>query len=204
MKFLIYGATKGRGDGIGQTVALALVERGHKVWGVCRNAEKAAKETKFPLQAIDLLTEEGQSRMKGLIQEVQPDVIWTACGTGYSDPLWTLPTQALDEMVEANVRYTILFCKTCAPSCLTGGPHLVLTGSVAGSFSGSGASVYSGTKAFLTMFARGVRKEFQRQSRMPRISVMALPRIRDLGIDAVVSTLEFLAGQPRGVELLWD
>jgi NADP-dependent 3-hydroxy acid dehydrogenase YdfG len=204
MKFLIYGATKGRGDGMGQTVALALIERGHKVWGVCRDAEKAAKETKFPLQAINLLTEEGQNRIKALIQEIVPDVIWTACGTGFSEPLWTLPMEASDEMIEANIRNNIVFCKTCAPSCLTGGPHLVLTGSVAGVISGSGASVYGGTKAFLTMLARGARKEFQRQGRMSRISVIALPRIRDLGIEAVASTLEFLAGQPRGMELLWD
>ncbi len=204
MKFLVYGATKGRGDGMGQAVAMALVERGHKVWGVCRDGKKAAKETKFPLQAVDLLAEEGQSRIKSLIQEIEPDVIWTACGAGFSDPLWTLPMEAIDEMIEANVRNNIVFCKTCAPSCLTGGPHLVLTGSVAGVFSGSGASVYAGTKSFLTMLARGARKELQRQGRLPRISVIALPRIRDLGIEAVASTLEFLAGQPRGMELVWD
>ena len=41
MTFLIYGATKGKGSGIGRSVALLLQGKGHKVHGLCRDEAKA-------------------------------------------------------------------------------------------------------------------------------------------------------------------
>jgi len=203
MKFLIYGATKGRGDGIGQAVALKLLERGHEVWGLCRNPEKAAKETRFKLEAVDVLTEAGQSRIKELLREIDPDVIWSACGSGYGEPLWVLPPQSIDEMLEANVRNNILFCRTCAPSCLDAGPHLILTGSVAAVLDGvGGASVYAGTKGFLLPFMRGQRNEYSRQGHNAKLSLLMLAATRMTRLEVVSNAVEFIGGQTRSVELL--
>ena len=44
MRFLVYGATRGRGDGIGRSVALALRQRGHEVLALCRDPAKAAAD----------------------------------------------------------------------------------------------------------------------------------------------------------------
>jgi NADP-dependent 3-hydroxy acid dehydrogenase YdfG len=202
MKFLIYGATKGRGDGMGQTVALKLLERGHQVWGLCRDPEKAAKETRFKLEAVDLLVEAGQKRIKQLIGEIDPDAIWSACGTGYADPLWKMPLQAIEEMIDANVRNNILFCKTCAPSCLDAGPHLILTGSVAGVLDGTGAAVYAGVKGFLVPFVRAQRTEYLRQSHNAKISLLVLHAMGPTGAGVVAEAVEFIGRQSRAMELL--
>lgn len=203
MKFLIYGATKGRGDGLGQAVALKLLERGHQVWGLCRNPEKVSKETRFKLEAVDVLAKAGQSRTKELIREMDPDVIWSACGTGHGEPLWALPAQAMEEMIEANVRNNIYFCKTCAPSCLDAGPHLILTGSVAAVLDGAGgASVYAGVKGFLLPFVRGQRTEYARERHNAKISLLVLPATSISGVEVVVNAVEFIGGQTRSIELL--
>ena len=202
MKFLIYGVTKGRGDGIGRTVALQLQDRGHEIWGLCRDTGKAAATTDIKVEAIDIGTDCGIDRLKEILREFNPDVIWSACGTGSSSPVWVTPMQEIENMIDANIRNILIFCKACAPSCIDGGPHLVLTGSVAAIIA-EGAAVYSGTKGFLLPFVRSMRTEFLRQGRKARISTLVLPRMRDLGADAITSTLEFLAMQPRGVDVLW-
>lgn len=202
MRFLVYGATKGRGDGIGQAVALKLLERGHEIWGVCRSAAKAARQGSFPLEAVDLASEAGQKRIKELIGEIDPDAIWSACGSGYGDPLWALPQQIIEEMIDANVRNNILFCKTCAPSCLDGGPHLILTGSLAGAHDGTSAAVYAGAKAFLGGFVRAQRAEYARQNHNAKISLLQLNAVRIVGLEVVADAIEFLGQQPRAMELL--
>lgn len=202
MKILIYGATKGRGDGLGQVVALKLLERGHKTWGLCRNAEKAAQQKQFPLESVDLVSEPGQKRVKQLIGQVDPDVIWSACGSGYADPLWTMPPEAIEDMIDANVRNNILFCKTCAPSCIDGGPHLVLTGSVAGAIAGSGAAVYSGVKGFLLPFVRGQLAEYGQQGHSAKISLLLLHASQRTGVEIIADALEFIGRQSRAIELL--
>ena len=202
MKFLIYGVTKGRGDGIGHAVALQLQTRGHEVLGLCRDAEKAAKATDLKVEAIDIGTDTGSDRLKAIIREFDPDVIWSACGAGSAAPLWDTPMQEIDAMIDANVRNYAFFCRACAPSCIDGGPHLVLTGSVAGVLNGTGASVYSGTKGFLVPFVRGQRNEYSRQGHNAKISILLLNAVRVTGFDVVTDSLEFIARQSRSLEML--
>jgi short-subunit dehydrogenase len=202
MKFLIYGATKGHGDGLGATAARRLSQRGHEVWGLCRNESKLVEAQDFPLEVIDLACESGQARLKELIRIHNPDAIWSACGSGHGDPLWVLPDAAIEEMIDANVRNNVLFCRSCAPSCLDGGPHLILTGSIAGVLDGCGASVYAGVKGFLIPFVRGQRAEYSRQGHHAKISLLMLNAVRVTGIDVLVDTLEFVARQSRAMEIL--
>ena len=72
------------------------------VRGMCRNAEKAAQEKEFPLEAVDVSAEAGQNRIKQLLREDDPNVIWSACGTGHGEPLWSLSPKAIEEMIDAN------------------------------------------------------------------------------------------------------
>lgn len=202
MKFLIYGVTKGRGDGIGRAVALQLQTRGHEVWGLCRDREKASATTDIKVEAIDIATDAGTDRLKAIIREFDPDVIWSACGAGVSSPLWATPIQEIDNMIDANVRKSILFSLACAPSCIDGGPHLVLTGSVAGVLSDQGAAVYSGTKGFLQPFARAQRNEYRRQGHNAKISLLLLNAVRATGIEIVTDALEFIGRQSRSLEIL--
>ena len=202
MRFLIYGATRGRGDGIGHSCALALQSRGHEVSGLCRDKAKAAAETAFPLEAVDVHAAAGQDRLKALLREHDPDVVWSACGAGSAGPLWALEDDEVEQMIDANVRATVALCRAWAPSCVDGGPHLVLTGSIAGVLDGSGAAVYSGAKGFLLPFVRAQRSEFRRQGHHARISALLLSPVRTTGLDVVVEALEFIGRQSRSVELL--
>ena len=54
MKSLIYGATRGRGEGIGRAVALQLLRRGHQVNGLYRDAGENARRPMIHVEAIDL------------------------------------------------------------------------------------------------------------------------------------------------------
>jgi len=202
MKFLIYGATKGRGSGLGRLVAVTLRERGHEVRGLCRDPKKAAEEKNFPLECVALGTEAGRARIKELMREVDPDVVWSACGCGHAEPLWALPEAALEEMIEANVRQNMLLCQTCAPSCLDGGPHLILTGSVAGVLDGEGAAAYAGTKGFLLPFVRAQLREYARQNHRAKISLLLLHSVQRTGVEVVADALEFIGKQSRALELL--
>jgi NAD(P)-dependent dehydrogenase (short-subunit alcohol dehydrogenase family) len=202
MRIIVYGATRGRGDGIGHSVALALRERGHEVTALCRDPAKTAEYGELDLEALDLYSAKGQSRFKQLIRDVEPDVIWSACGTGVPDPLWSLGDHEIDEMIEANVRNNVLLCRTCAPSCLDGGPHLILTGSVAGVLEGVGTALYSGVKGFLVPFVRGQRAEYRRQGHNPKLSLLLLNAVRTTGLEIVVDAVEFVGRQSRSIELL--
>ena len=201
MRFVVYGATKGTGDGIGSEVAASLVERGHEVMAFCRDPAKTQLQTPFSLEAVDIFTQDGERRIKAAIQDFDPDAIWSACGTGHAQRLWGLSPEQIDEMIEANVRNNIRFCRICAPSCIDGGPHLILTGSIAGSLTGSGASVYSGTKAFLPAFTHGLRSEFAAEGHNAKISLLVLPAVKTIGINVVSNAVEFLGMQPRPMEL---
>jgi len=202
MRIIVYGATRGRGDGIGRSVALALRERGHEVVALCRDPAKAAEESELDLEALDLYTTEGQGRLKELIRDVEPDVIWSACGTGVPDPLWSIGDDEIEEMIEANVKNNVLLCRTCAPSCLDGGPHLILTGSVAGVLDGVGTALYSGVKGFLIPFIRGQRAEYRRQGHNPKLSLLLLNAVRTTGLEIVVDAVEFVGRQSHSIELL--
>ena len=201
MKILVYGATKGRGDGIGQFVARRFAEQAHHVMGLCRSADKAAAETQFPLEDVDIHAEAGRTRIKDLICEFSPDIIWSCCGTGFATPLWTMPEHEIEEMIEANVRNNILFCQVCAPSCVDGGAHLILTGSIAAVSEGAGAAVYSGVKGFLIPFVRAQRAEYARQGHTAKISLLLLAAVRATGMDLVAEAVEFIGRQSRAMEL---
>ena len=140
--------------------------------------------------------------MKELLREWQPDVVWSACGTGFPAPLWALADDEVEQTIAANVSAAVAFCRACAPSCLDGGPHLVLTGSVAGVLEGAGAALYAGTKGFLVPFVRGQRAEYRRQGHSPKLSLLLLNTVRATGIDVVVDALEFVGRQSVSVEVL--
>lgn len=201
MTFLIYGASKGRGDGIGRSVARLLRDRGHGVHGLCRDEAKAREETGFPMEALDIGTPEGAGRLRGLVRELDPDVVWSACGTGHAEPVWEIGEGAVEETIEANVRRNIQFARICSASCLDGGPHLVLTGSVAGLEPAAGASVYAGTKGFVVSFVRGMVAEYARNGNRPKISLLSLPPMRGLGARVVADALEYLGAQSLSMEI---
>jgi len=202
MRFLVYGATRGRGDGIGRFASLALRERGHEVTALCRDKGKAARERELALEALDVYSPSGQARLKELIRELQPDVVWSACGAGYPGPLWSASDEEIAQTIEANVRCNVLFCRACAPSCLDGGPHLILTGSVAGVLEGTGAALYAGTKGFLVPFVRGQRAEYRRQGHNPKISLLLLSSVHATGLEVVVESLELVGRQSVSMEVL--
>jgi NAD(P)-dependent dehydrogenase (short-subunit alcohol dehydrogenase family) len=202
MNWLIYGMTKGRGSGLGLSGALLLSRRGHTVRGLCRSAEKAQAETRLPVEAVDICDEAGQSRIKEIIREFDPDVVWSACGTGFSGPLWALSGDEIEQTIDANIRNAVLFCQTCGPSCIDGGPHLILTGSTSGVLEGQGASLYAGTKGFLVPFLRSQRDEYRRQGHNPKLSLLALPPLRPEDVDTVVDALEYIGRQTRSVEVM--
>lgn len=202
MKFIIYGATHGIGDGLGRQVGSHLIERGHQVLGLCRSPEKALQPSPFPLEAVDILSEAGSNRIKALINEQSPDAIWWAAGVGYGDPFWIMPDSAIDDMIESNVLNLARFCRTCAPSCLDGGPHLILTGSIAGVVDGVGAALYAGLKGFLIPFVRGQQNEYSRQGHNPKLSVLALQASRITGTKIIADAVEFIGRQSRAIEIL--
>lgn len=187
---------------MGRQVGACLVSRGHCVLGLCRNPDKACQPAPFPLEAVDIYSGTGSDRLKTLIQEQDPEAIWWAAGTGYGDPFWSMPDQFIQEMIEANIRNLVYFCRLCAPSCLDGGPQLILTGSIAGIRDGVGAALYAGVKGFVIPFVRGQLNEYARQGHHAKISVLALQASQVTGIDFIADAVEYLGRQPRAIELV--
>ncbi len=202
LKYLVYGATHGRGSGIGATVSGILLDRGHEILGLCRSQEKAASAAPFPLETLDMHSPNSEECLKGFLHDWNPDVIWFACGAGFDAPIWEMSDDDIDVTLDANVRVAARFCRACAPSCIDGGPHLILTGSIAGMVNGAGSSFYSGTKAFLVPFSRAQCREFAAHGKQAKVSVLAFNSVQVVGMEAIADALEFIGRQARPVEVL--
>jgi short-subunit dehydrogenase len=148
-KVIIMGAT----SGIGREVALCLAEKGYLL-GVAGRREDALEELRrrYPANVVaypvDVTKEDAAERLMHLVQlRGGMDLFFLASGTGRQNPL-------LDEEVEVRTAETNVsgFIRVVTAAyryfASTGGGHIAVISSIAGTKGMGAAPAYSATKKF--------------------------------------------------------
>lgn len=161
---LITGVT----SGIGQATARALIERGARVLGVARDAQKLddARSTfgdRFvPIQA-DLARPEQRQRAIEKLRDLQPTIdvfISNAAEAAYDSPL-SVPIERLQRLFEVNVLGAVELVQAAAPF-MRPGAHLLQLSSVTAKFMpGPRFAAYGVTKLAVEQLTNALRLELE-------------------------------------------
>jgi short-subunit dehydrogenase len=161
----------GASSGIGRAVAGELVTRGHDVLVAADDdllhetaAELEREGASVTAQQVDLATAEGVERLHGAVQAAgRPlSVAVLNAGTAASGHFARTPLEADLEVVDLNVRSVVHLTKLVLPAMLEqGSGRLLFTASIAGLAPGPYQVTYAASKAFVHLFAEGLRHELK-------------------------------------------
>lgn len=163
-KVLITGAS----DGIGLAVAHLFAKRGDQVTLVARNAGKLEAATRslqgtgHSFIVADLTTKDEVHKLKPLIEQQQFDVVINNAGVGLYGKFHELTLSDQVKMMNLNMN-ALTAISHFYLSVATSGSTLVNIASTLGTSSFAGLSVYSGTKAFVTIFSESLWREYRKK-----------------------------------------
>lgn len=152
----VTGAT----SGIGRKMTELCIAKGYTVYATGRNESSLST-----LQALgahvfqaDLRKKEDIDRVTAALPAI--DVAILNAGLGIFANAYDLEDEAIDTMLETNVRAPIYLAKRLAPRMIARGHgHFIFVGSQAGKVATRKASVYAASKHAITGFANGLRLE---------------------------------------------
>lgn len=155
----------GASAGIGRSVTEQLTARGLTVVGTGRDAEAlAALSTRTGATAVvaDLARPDSAAQVvdAALAAHGRLDAVVANAGVGHLGPVAEMTPERVAELVDVNLRAPMLLARAALPA-LARQPRgaLVFVGSIAGAVGVPGETVYSATKAGLTVFADLLREE---------------------------------------------
>ncbi len=154
----------GCSSGIGEALALAWHEAGHRVYATARREEKLE-----PLRArgLNVMTLDVNDQMSidvavTRIEEEHGavDILINNAGFGAMGPLAEMPLSRLRRQFETNVVGPVALCQSVVPGMVRHGGGLVINiGSVSADFVTPFAGAYCGSKAALHAFSDALRME---------------------------------------------
>jgi short-subunit dehydrogenase len=163
-KILITGAS----DGIGFAVAEIFAKRGDHVTLVARNAAKLEAATKrlpghgHTFIVADLTTKDEVHKLKPVIEQQRFDVVINNAGVGLYGKFHELTLSDQVKMMNLNMN-ALTAISHFYLSVAGQGSTLVNVASTLGTSSFAGLSVYSATKAFVTIFSESLWREYKNQ-----------------------------------------
>lgn len=202
----IWGATSGRGSGIGKSVLEKLtVSPNTSVFVFGRSEVKVSElSSSFPPVKGSLVWDlrdevAGEQYQKYLVANHIQTVISTV-GLGVSNPVPFLTREELTEMVEANLMsaFTILKYSLLPMKQLQGG-RIILFGSIASFGPEEGACGYSATKMALRGLVESARKELRKGFESISVHGVYPASVRKIGTACVVDAVCYLLLVPYGV-----
>ncbi|MEU6353576.1 SDR family oxidoreductase [Streptomyces sp. NPDC047072] len=155
----------GGSSGIGLATARRFVEEGAVVYVTGRREEElAAAASKAGAIAVpgDVSDPADLDRLYDTVRSDgrRIDVLVTNVGTGGAARLEDVTDELIDRIFDVNVKGTLKTVQKALP-LLNDGASIVLVGSVSGSTSAPGFSVYGASKAAVRSFARGWANELK-------------------------------------------
>ncbi|TVQ78274.1 MAG: SDR family NAD(P)-dependent oxidoreductase [Bradymonadales bacterium] len=160
LKVLVTGAS----SGIGRATAQLLAERGAEVYALARRKDRLLKlqeENPKNIHPIVQDLNEGLAAIKSQVDLSQIGVLVNNSGLALgTDPIQELETEAVRQMFETNVLSLIELSQAVISEMLKrGGGDIVNIGSVAGSQTYAGGSVYCATKFAVRALTEAWRKD---------------------------------------------
>jgi short-subunit dehydrogenase len=163
-KILITGAS----DGIGLAAAHVFAKRGDQLTLVARNASKLETAVKslhgtgHTFIVADLTTKDEVHKLKPVIEQQHFDVVINNAGVGLYGKFHELTLSDQVKMMNLNMN-ALTAISHFYLSVATSGSALVNIASTLGTSSFAGLSVYSATKAFVTIFSESLWREYKKK-----------------------------------------
>ena len=161
---VITGATAG----FGLATARLFASKGWNVVGTGRRAERLAAlqqelgDSFLPIE-LDIRDREAVMQKLGDLPGKwhDVDVLVNNAGAAHGlEPAWECSLDDWDGMVDTNIKGLLYATRAVLPAMVErNSGHIVMLGSVAGSYSYAGGNVYCGTKAFVKQFALALRAD---------------------------------------------
>ncbi len=160
----------GASSGIGRELALAIKEMADVsgFWLIARNEERlaaVAEELSLPCKIIsaDLSAKEGIEMYRHALEEEKPEVAFlvNAAGFGTFGSFDVLPEQTIEDMIDLNVKATVLITHMTVPFMKKGGRIIEM---------GSGScftplphfNIYSSSKVFVLHYTKSLNFELKK------------------------------------------
>lgn len=167
-QIVIVGAT----SGIGREVALELLRRGHRI-GVAGRRDKALQTLKaeapdrVAYRRLDVTAPDAQERLLALVEDLGGMDIFLLCaGVGHQNPHLNADVELAT--AQTNVEGFIRMVDTAyAYFCQSGGGHIAVISSIAGTKGLGVAPAYSATKRFQNTYIEALAQ----LARMQRIAI---------------------------------
>jgi uncharacterized protein len=158
----------GASSGIGLELARVLAQNDYDLLIAAEDAaiEEAATTLRAEgadVEAVraDLSTHDGVERLVAAIDR-DPDVVALNAGVGVGGPFAETDLDRELAMIDLNVKSVVHLTKRLLPRMLARGEgRLLYTASIASTMAAPFELVYGGTKAFVLMFAEGLRNELK-------------------------------------------
>lgn len=163
---IVTGVTRG----LGEAIAIALLQKGAKVFGIARSREKLDIQKEhfgdnfFPV-CLDITSQE---EVKNWVQENFsernfPDILINNAGVGFFGKIDELPSEKWHQMVNTNLIAVYYLTSAVVPfmKATKTGSHIINIGSVLGKVSGAEKAGYSATKFALQGFSEALFKELR-------------------------------------------
>jgi short-subunit dehydrogenase len=149
----------GASSGIGEAVAVALVQRGWRVFGTSRNPE-SVKERIAGVEYLALDLTDDASIVACAAAAGDVDVLVNNAGESQSGPLEELPMDAIERLFRLNVFGAVRLTQLLLPGMRARGyGRVVMVGSMLASFPLAYRGSYVATKAAIKGFANSARRE---------------------------------------------
>lgn len=162
-----YALVTGATDGIGFELALQLSKLNYKLILVSRNLEKLkASQEKVPNSLIIScdLSKGVSQELRDLINDKKPTILINNAGISYphAEYLENLPMDFYDNLLDLNCKAIVDLCRCCLPHMKETSQGVIINmGSGNGRLACGGPlyAAYSGSKAFVEAFSRGLHYE---------------------------------------------
>lgn len=162
---IITGASSGLGREFARQID--LLQQADELWLNARSEEAlqaVATELNTPARLLvgDLTKEADIARIRGVLADEQPQVIFlvNAAGFGKFGDWQTISDEAVDSMIDLNCRGLVDMTRACLPYMVRGS-HVIQVASAAAFVPLPHMNVYAATKAFVLRYTRALRWELR-------------------------------------------
>jgi uncharacterized protein len=154
----------GASSGIGRAVALDLLAKGYRVFGIGRTVDSTlAAETAFtPLRCDLARTEEIETCLTPLLAEKDVSLLVNAAGFGRFDPHETLTPALIAEMTSVNLTAPMVLSSLLLRSLKANEGAIINITSIEALRASKFAALYSATKAGLRAFGQSLFEEVRK------------------------------------------